>query len=230
MFLSNTDGAYPGKCPTGCPLMQLGNIRTGNKCDHVQMHMLSVQCQAAQDAVSKKLVAAAEAGSVSDVAAALDQGARVNQPCTTGRKALHTAVAAGHEDVAELLLAREADVNGQDCLGWTPLMVAAICGQTQIAALLLSRGAAVNAMCGPCGPLHFAAWQGHAEVAALLLERGAHIGLHQPRDGLTPLHLAAFYNQPAVAQLLLDKGADAAAKLDSGQTPIDLAKNRGTAA
>lgn len=61
------------------------------------------------------------------------------------RTALFYAAAAGHEEVADYLLAHGAEVNVADSHGWTPLHVAAEKGFDRIASKLLERGANFNA-------------------------------------------------------------------------------------
>lgn len=55
--------------------------------------------------------------------------------------ALHSALAAGHLDIARLLIANGADVTQASGDGWTPLHYAADLGDAQIARELIARGA-----------------------------------------------------------------------------------------
>ena len=99
-----------------------------------------------------------------------------------GATPLHSAVARGHKDVAEFLLANGANVNSRDILGCTPLYWAANQGHKDVAELLLAKGADLNAVTlpwyfngeemGRATPLQYAvAWR-HEDVAELLRQHG----------------------------------------------------------
>ena len=75
-------------------------------------------------------------------------------------------------------------------------------------------------------PLHWALrYNSSLAVAELLLERGASLE-YQGYQG-TPLHYATAYGNPEIAGALLDKGADAKATDSDGNTPCQLARERG---
>jgi len=71
------------------------------------------------------------------------RSADVNAKNNPGWTPLHMAIAKGHKDVAELLLANKADVNAKCNSGSLPLhIVAANCDRKDIAELLLAHGGA----------------------------------------------------------------------------------------
>jgi hypothetical protein len=82
---------------------------------------------------------------------------------------LHSAAGGGHEEVAELLLAKGADVNAKNNDGFTPLHSAAAQGHKDVAELLLAKGADANAK-DKDGyiPLYWAAQMQHDELVTLL--------------------------------------------------------------
>lgn len=70
----------------------------------------------------------------------LDHGAQVNRDGDQWA-ALHYAVFAGRQEVAQLLMARGADVNARSTNGSTVLMMAAREGQEELAKILIAAGA-----------------------------------------------------------------------------------------
>ena len=79
-------------------------------------------------------------------------------------------------------------------------------------------------------PLHYAADIGHEAAARLLLYAGANKDAVEKLYGHTPLHLAAVYGRDLVAQLLLDAAADPNARTHRSETPLDIARARGSTA
>ncbi len=67
----------------------------------------------AADTLDEEFIKAAFAGQVSEVRRLLEEGANVNAKRENGMTALMGASLAGHQEVVELLLAREADVDAK---------------------------------------------------------------------------------------------------------------------
>jgi uncharacterized protein len=74
----------------------------------------------------------------------LDHGADIDMLCTNPAfpfTALHSAMAAGHRDTVDLLLARGANVNVREGGGFTVLHEAAVLGSVEYVQLLMAHGA-----------------------------------------------------------------------------------------
>lgn len=121
------------------------------------------------------------------------------------------------------------------CIGETVLHWPAHDGEVEVVRYLLDNGALIGAdEIGLYGgkPLHWAAEHSPACVA-LLLERGADPNCRNMKQndfkGYTPLHMWARQREQNIecAQLLLDAGADPHQVAAKGQTPLDVAVERG---
>jgi murein DD-endopeptidase MepM/ murein hydrolase activator NlpD len=88
-------------------------------------------------APSEALFAAAEAGDVEGLRAALGAGVPVGAADPFGRTALMMAAAGGHDEAVAALLDEGADVHARSQSGWTALMFAADAAPTAATALLL---------------------------------------------------------------------------------------------
>ena len=118
---------------------------------------------------------AALEGRLDLVAAAVDQGARINDPDTDGRTALMYAAFNGHTECVRWLLEREATVGAREYVGRTALMFASSGPFPETAKLLLDFGSNPNDADEYEGwtPLMFAAAEGQLEVIRALLDYGA---------------------------------------------------------
>jgi ankyrin repeat protein len=100
-------------------------------------------------------------------------GAPVNSPSRNELKAapIHSAAAAGHTNIADLLLRQGADPNAREEGGYTPLHIAGQNGDVEMIRALIYGGAdlAVKSDDGQI-PLDLALAEGHAEAARLLQE------------------------------------------------------------
>lgn len=105
--------------------------------------------------------------------------------------ALHYAVAAGREEVVEILLRNGEEVNAKDIDGKSPLHLAALINNLPIARRLIAAGANVNCKSNSLltTPLHIAAHHGYKKMVALLLQHNAKVRSRNPK-GPTPLHVA----------------------------------------
>ena len=165
---------------------------------------------------------------------------------------MHDAAAAGHKEVAELLIAEGADVNAKDStFGRTLLHIAAREGHKEIVELLLAKGVDVNAKDKEGKtPLDAAIYGKNPQTADLLRKHGGKSGAEisiqaavavgnieavkqhlaagsdvnaKNSDDWTPLQIAADKGHKEIAELLIDKGADVNAKNDRGGTPLHYA-------
>jgi ankyrin repeat protein len=145
-----------------------------------------------------------------------------------GETPLLMAVSAGHQDIAELLLANKADVNAKDDSSQTALHFAAQGDDTKMAALLLTKGADIHARDNQGNtPLLDAASNGNKNMAELLLTKGADIEA-KDNSGCTPLIWAAIQGHRDVAEVLLAHKADVNGKSpSSGQTALSSAAMNG---
>lgn len=177
------------------------------------------------------------AAKTADVAAAerlLAAGADVNAQDKYHQTPLVIAVANGHRDMVEFLLAHGANVNQpqcRECLGFngaTPQ--AAICvlcwtERVDMATLLLAHGADVEAHMGSGlnwdrTALHTAAGLGNETLAGLYLAHGANVNSKAAMGGGTPLFVAVGADDKDMARFLIEHGADVNAREVFGRTPL----------
>jgi ankyrin repeat protein len=181
---------------------------------------------------SAEIIPAVEDGDLNKVKALLQKNPDlVFSKGKDGETPLLKAVSAGHQDIAELLLANKADVNAKDNSSQTPLHFAAQgddTDDTKMAALLLAKGADIHAKDNDGNtPLLDAASDGNKNMAELLLTKGADIEA-KDNSGCTPLIWAAIQGHRDVAEVLLDHKADVNAKSpSSGQTALSSAAMNG---
>ncbi len=104
----------------------------------------------------------------------LDRHANPNAVATGALRVqpLHSAISAGHEAVARLLVERGADVNAAQDGGVTPLHEAAANGLDDLAELLVRHGARLDALTDDIlTPADLAERAGHPDLAARLRPR-----------------------------------------------------------
>lgn len=103
----------------------------------------AVHAQAAQQRSDYPLLVAASKGNVAEVKQLLDAGVSPDFACH-GVTPLIACASNGHQEVAELLVARGAHVNLRSENGPTALMVAAARGYAELVQFLLDHGAEPN--------------------------------------------------------------------------------------
>jgi len=157
------------------------------------------------DAADQILWQAALEGQIDAMAAAVEQGARVEAADADGRTALMYAAFNGHEEAVQWLLDRGATVEVRDGDGRTPLMFASSGPFASTVQLLLDYGSNPNDADEYEGwtALMFAAGEGQMAVVKVLLKYGADPALVDT-DGDTAADHAATKNHPEVAKLLRD--------------------------
>jgi ankyrin repeat protein len=113
--------------------------------------------------------------------------------------------------------------------GFSALSRALEQGHEEIVRYLVERGAKITGRTRNGGPpLSFVVAHCQMEMLRYFLDHQADTELVDI-DGMTALHHAAESGEPAAVQLLLEKGAKADAKDSSGETPLDLARKKGSA-
>jgi hypothetical protein len=145
-----------------------------------------------------------------------------------GATPLHWAVAKGHLEASEFLLASGAAVDAKDDQGESVLRTAVRHGLSQIAALLIAGGATVQEpLPGGETLLHYGARSGKGEVIEVLLKNGARINAADQK-GWTALHTAVSdVTLLDPAKVLVARGADLEARDRNGLTPLLLAGSLG---
>jgi ankyrin repeat protein len=146
-----------------------------------------------------------------------------------GETPLLLAVAGGHRDIVELLLATgEVDVNVEDDEGETPLLLAVAGGHRDIVELLLATGEVDVNVEDEDGQtaLMGAVEGGYKEIVKLLLVTG-NVDIEAKVDGWTPVFVAVREGHKDIVELLLRAGADVNAKTDSGSTVLMEAARTG---
>ena len=187
----------------------------------------------------------------------IEQGADINARCEGNRMPLHYAIEAGSRETQQLLLERgaEIDINIASILGMTervqemlvkdpslandnstflsPLGWAAFGGQIEVARMLIEYESSI-----PVETIFIPISTGNVEFLLFLLDNGANLGVRKKgrrEDGhqfdKAILHAAVEMpfttDNAAVLELLIARGADVNALDESGNTPLDLALERG---
>jgi ankyrin repeat protein len=143
---------------------------------------------------------------------------------------LHEAATLGdlHEIESNLHAGAEMAAFSDD--GFFPLGYAAFFGHIDAVRLLIERGADLEQVSrNPLGvtALHAALANGHKEIARALLERGASVHAVQAGEGWTPLHYCAYSGDRETAEAILSRAPVLDAINHDGQTPAQLAEERG---
>lgn len=180
---------------------------------------------------SKKISAleqAFNAGNLENIEAAIQQGANLEEPFSSGKPPLFHAVDSGRIDILQLLLKMKVNVERRDRQNQTPLYAATRSGHIDAVKALLIAKANPNVACGPQGqtPL-FAVMEGYdgrlfldatilRATVPLLLDNGADPQC-RTSTGLTLLHGAACCDDLETLNLLLSNGLDP--NVSAGATP-----------
>jgi hypothetical protein len=147
----------------------------------------------------------------------------------TPRSALLSALDEGRGGAILKAIDAGANIETKDVVEMTPLLVAARNGELPMIQALLDRGANVNARNSHgATPLMVATTNNHANVVPLLLARGAAIDAKN-LDGRTAVCLAALRGYVDLVDILMAHGANPAIADIFRKTPLDYAREDGSA-
>jgi ankyrin repeat protein len=180
-----------------------------------------------------QLLAAAAAGDVAAITAALDGGANVDARDATGRTALLAATIAGRTDAVRTLVEAGADVDLQDDRQDNPFLYAGAEGMLDILRLVNEAGAdptLTNRFGGTA--LIPPSERGHVEIVRYLLNETDVDVDHVNNLGWTALLEAIVLGDgdtahQDVVDLLIENGADVDRADKDGVRPLTHARNRG---
>lgn len=180
-----------------------------------------------------QLLAAAAAGDVAGISAALDGGADIDSRDARGRTALLVATVAGQTEAVRRLLEAEPDIDLQDDQHDNPFLYAGAEGLVDILRLVNEAGAdpsITNRYGGTA--LIPASERGHVETVRYLLEETDVEVDHVNRLGWTALLEAIVLGDGDVAhqnvvKLLIEHGADLDIADKDGVRPLAHARARG---
>ncbi|KJH52965.1 ankyrin repeat protein [Dictyocaulus viviparus] len=148
-------------------------------------------------------------------------------PNKKGALGLHSAAAAGFNEVVKMLIARGTNVDIRTRDNYTALHVAVQSGKASVVETLLGYGADIHVRGGALGQtaLHIAASLSgpeSRECAMMLLKSGGQPDVAQ-EDGETCLHLAARNGNKEIMRLLLNENANLQLLSNTGETPLHVA-------
>ena len=174
-----------------------------------------------------KLHQAISKNQLEEVISLVERGADINAQGDSNRTPLHLAV----ENVALVrwLLLQGADYNAKTVDGSTPLDFARNAKSTQTVHLLQTWAAVKEGYTTANKALRAALDLSTYKAKRIFdaVAAGADDMTMRDGRGLTALHWAAQENHLNIVLLLLERGADTTAKDNQGNTPLDLAKEKG---
>ena len=190
----------------------------------------------AEIAAYRGLHAAAAAGDVAALQAALRDRRDVTTRDGHGRTALLIAAHGGHADVVRVLAKAGADMTAMDSQRYDIITIAAVRNDAKLVELAVSLGADPKAITSPYDgtALIAAAHLGHYEVVQALIAAKAPLD-HVNNLGWTAVIEAVILGDggprhQATLKALVDAGANTRLADRGGQTPLDHATRRGYSA
>ena len=179
------------------------------------------------------LFVAAARGDAAEISRLAASGADVNARENYGRTPLHIATFGRHRDAVAALAKARADLNLKERDRYDAVTIAAVADDVATLKLLLQLGASAKQITSRYDgtALIAAAHLGHDEVVKLLIEAGAPLD-HVNNLGWTALIEAIVLGQGgprhvATLTALVRAGANVNLADRNGQTPLQLARQRG---
>ncbi|WP_456201480.1 ankyrin repeat domain-containing protein [Wolbachia endosymbiont of Protocalliphora sialia] len=205
------------------------DVAKGHQYDNVVEYL-----QQAELRLNKQLLTAVQDGDFEKVKDLVSRGAsldaaNIDAQDKDGKTPLHFAAQEGNLDMVQFFLNRGANIKAKDMYGWTPLHFASAYGKFDVVKFFLDSNINIRAKdrYGDT-PLHLAAQNNDkSEIVESFLDSDANNINDRTNNGWTPLHVAVQGNKPSTVKLLLGRGADIEVKDTYGQTPLDLATQKG---
>ncbi len=177
---------------------------------------------------SLALIDAVRSGNVANVRALLKQRVDVNGATADGTTALHWAVQANANELAQLLITAGAKANAANRYGVTPLTLAATNGNAVLTEALLKAGGNPNLTVGEGETiLMTAARAGNVDTIKALVARGADVNAAEQWQGQTALVYAATENHADAVRVLIELGANVNARSKRLEFPDFVFKTAG---
>ncbi|GBO23214.1 Ankyrin-2 [Araneus ventricosus] len=137
-------------------------------------------------------------------------------------KALSSAVAAGNDDIVDILFKKtEFDVISLQ-QNYNFLHRASHYGHRKVAEILLEKGFEIDARWNNRTPLHYAAIYNHCEITRFLISKRANVNA-QDGEGKTALHWIAEGENVENLEILLSGGADISIRDNKNQSVAEVA-------
>ena len=149
--------------------------------------------------------------------------------CDKG-SSLRRSARLGNIDKVTAYLEGEVDVDSRDLLnGYTALHEACFSCNEEVVSLLLKREANVNVKTfAGWSAVMIASFFGHAGILSLLLDYSYEANINmKDNSGAAALHMACFYGEETCVALLIRHAAQVDVKNSKGQTPLDIARQKG---
>nr|WP_253309278.1 ankyrin repeat domain-containing protein [Rickettsia endosymbiont of Ceutorhynchus assimilis] len=205
------------------------DVAKGHQYDNVVEYLQQAELQ-----LNKQLLTAVQDGDFEKVKDLVSRGAsldaaNIDAQDKDGKTPLHFAAQEGNLDMVQFFLNRGANIKAKDMYGWTPLHFASAYGKFDVVKFFLDSNINIRAKdrYGDT-PLHLAAQNNDkSEIVESFLDSDANNINDRTNNGWTPLHVAVQGNKPSTVKLLLGRGADIEVKDTYGQTPLDLATQKG---
>jgi ankyrin repeat protein len=169
---------------------------------------------------------AAQNGHLDIVKKLTSSGANINKAENEGFTALNIAAQMGHLDCVKELINYDADFTIAANNGFTALHFASGNGHLDTVKKLIRFGADVNRGANDgVTPLHIAALNGHLDCVKELISSGAHVNI--TRKGFAQLHFATIKGHFNIVKELISSGANLNITANDGDTPLNLAAQKG---